>query len=369
MSLKTYLWMANIVILIAIVALLLLGTYTMFVLVYIASFLILLARTSQPRGQYLVKLWLIFAFGFFLAFQIVVATQLLLTPGIEGGRVPIDTAIRSYWPRRVICTFIILLPLFISRYIMIGKYAQIYLPSIKETGTIGFAELKGVAAKVKQIAAKADNTMESLSPGNLREIISDLPRHDSFNYINEGSLTDRYFDKAEETLEDQHLYIIISRTGSAASDFISLFTNKNYNHVSISFDRELQTAVSYNGGNNIYPPGMNPEMIADFTRRNNATLLVYSLPCSTAQKTRILQRIREINDSGSAYNILGLVTKHSYRPNIMFCSQFVYKLLEPEGLIYFKKVGRSVDPTDFVELDYHRVLSFEYEIGLREEEK
>jgi len=364
MKLKTYLLLANIVILIAIVALLFLGTYTMFILVYIASFLILLARTSQPRGQYLVKLWLIFAFGFFLAFQIVVATQLLLTPGIEGGRVPIDPAIRSFWPRRVICIFVILLPLVISRYIMVGKYAQLYLPSIKETGTIGFAELKGVATKVKQIATKADNTMESLSPGNLLKIISDLPRHDSFNYINEGSLTESYFNKAEEMMEDPHLYIIISRTGSTASNFISLFTNKNYNHVSLSFDRELQTAVSYNGGNNVYPPGMNPEMIADFTRRSNASLLVYSLPCTFEQKKQILNMIREINEKGSAYNILGLVTKHSYRPNIMFCSQFVYNLLEAEGLTYFEKVGRSVDPTDFVELDYRRVLTFEYEIGI-----
>jgi hypothetical protein len=310
-----------------------------------------------------VKFWLIIAFGFFLAFQIVVATQLLLAPGIEGGRIPIDMDHRTYWPRRIICTFIIFVPLVISRYIIVGKYAQLYLPSVKETGTIGFAEVKGIITQIKLIAGKADTTIESLSPGNLMKLISDFPRHDSFNYINEGSLTESYFNKARETLADQHIYIVISRTGSAASNFISLFTNKHYNHVSISFDRELETTVSYNGGNNVYPPGMNPEMIADFTKNSGASILVYSLPCSTEKKERVLQRIREINESGSAYNMLGLVTKHSYRPNIMFCSQFVYKLLDMESLTYFERVGRSVDPTDFIELDYRRALAFEYEVG------
>jgi len=360
---KKYFWLTNIVILLALTSLLFFGTFTLFVLAYIASFLILLARTFQPRGQKVVKLWLIIAFGFFLALQIVVAVQLLLSPVPGGGRLPIDPALRSYWPRRIICTFIILVPLVISRYIIVGKYSQLYLPSIKETGTIGFAELKGIAARIRHLAEIAGNTRESLAPANLREIISDFPRHDSFNYVNEGSLTESYFNKAAEMLDDPHLYIIISRTGSAASNFISLFTNKTYNHVSISFDRDLQTAVSYNGGNNVYPPGMNPEMLTDFTRKSGASLLIYSMPCTIEQKSRILQKIREINESGSAYNMLGLVTKHSYRPNIMFCSQFVYKLLEMEGLTYFEKVGRSVDPTDFVELDYRRTLSFEYEIG------
>jgi len=256
-----------------------------------------------------------------------------------------------------------MIPLVISRYIVVGKYAQLYLPSIKETGTIGFSELKGIATRVKAFAEKAGNTRESLSPSNLREIITDLPRHDSFNYVNEGSLTDNYFSRVEETMDDPHIYLILSRTGSAAANFISLFTNRTYNHISISFDRDLKTAVSYNGGNNVYPPGMNPEMLADFTRKSGASLLIYSMPCTAEQKSGILQKIYEINESGSAYNMLGLVTKHSYRPNIMFCSQFVYKLLELEGLTYFEKRGRSVDPTDFVELDYRRTLSFEYEVG------
>jgi len=364
MSLIRYYWLTNAVILIVIAGILIFGNFSTYILVYVVSFLALLARFMLPRGHKLVKLWLFIALGFLLACQIVLAEQLLLLPESDGGRIPIDSTLQSYWPRRILCTFIILLPLAISRYIVVSKYAQIYLPSIRETGTIGFAQIQGVVDKAKQFAEKAGSTRDSLSPANIREVISDGMRHDSFNYVNKGSLTDNYFEKVNETMTDHNLYIVISRTGSAASNMIAIVTGKKYNHASISFDRDLQTIVSYNSGNNVYSPGMNPEMIADLTKKNDASILVYSLPCTVEQKEQVSQRVREINDSGSAYNVLGLWTKRSYRKNIMFCSQFVYQMLKQEGLAYFEKEDGDVEPSDFIELDYHRALAFEYEISL-----
>jgi len=367
MKMKDFFRLTNIVILIAIAGLLLFGSFELFILVYIAVFLVLLARTFLPRGQTRVKFWLVLAFVVILVCQIVLASQLLLLSQfaqLNGVRVPIDSSLPTYWLRRIVCVFVILVPLVISRYVVVSKYAHFYLPSIKEAGTIGFAQLKEAAAKVQHLAEKVEQTKESLSPANLREVINDLPRHDSFNYVNDGTLSVDYFKKAEETLADPHLYIVISRTGSAASSIISVFTNKNYNHASFSFDRELQTVVSYNGGNNIYPPGMNQEMIEEFAERDDASILVYSLPCPVEKKAEVLRWIRDINESGSAYNMLGLMTKHSYRPNIMFCSQFLYRVLEIAGLAYFKKANGRVQPTDFVELDYHRVLAFEYEVSI-----
>jgi len=57
-----------------------------------------------------------------------------------------------------------------------------------------------------------------------------------------------------------------------------------------------------------------------------------------------------------------LVAKHSFRPNIMFCSQFVYKMLKLVGLEFFEKDAGEVRPTDFIELDYYKKMAFEYEI-------
>ena len=52
------------------------------------------------------------------------------------------------------------------------------------------------------------------------------------------------------------------------------------------------------------------------------------------------------------------------QPNIMFCSQFVYTMLELAGLNYFEKNAAHVTPTDFIELDYYRKLDFVCRIDL-----
>jgi hypothetical protein len=169
---------------------------------------------------------------------------------------------------------------------------------------------------------------------------------------------------AEQTLSDPHMYLVLSSTGSAANEVISVFTNKTHNHASLSFDRNLETTISYNGGDRVYPPGLNPEMISHLTKGDEASVFVYSLKCTAEQKASIIGRVREINENGSAYNMIGLVAKRSYRPNIMFCSQFVYRMLSLAGLTYFEKRDGRVQPTDFVTEDYRRALAFEYELEI-----
>ena len=71
-----------------------------------------------------------------------------------------------------------------------------------------------------------------------------------------------------------------------------------------------------------------------------------------------MENIQQINEEGSAYNLWGLFFKSSHQPNIMFCSQFVYRMLELAGLAYFKKDAAHVRPMDFIELDYTRSLEF-----------
>jgi hypothetical protein len=344
----------------ALAGLLLFGGGRLFLLVYAAVFVLLAVRTLLTPGQKRVKCGLIVCYAIITACQIVLAAEVLFTD--EGY--PIAQDVPTYWLRRAVCTVVILLPLVISRYIVVGKYARFYLPSVREAGTIGFSELKGAMAKAAAFAEAAGRTRQSLSPTNFREIFEDLPRHDSFRYVNEGTLADCYFEKAEATLTDPHIYIVLSCTGSPASEIISVFTAKTFNHASLAFDEGLLTILSYNGGDRVYPPGLNAEMLSAMGRKEGARVLVYSLPCTREQKALILDKVREINEDGSAYNMLGLVTKRSYRPNIMFCSQFVYRMLDLAGLAYFEKPDGQVQPTDFVEADYRRALSFAYEIEL-----
>jgi hypothetical protein len=332
------------------------GTAALYILAYTAVFSVLLARAYLTQGLNRVKVGLTISYAFILVCQIVFVAHMLVGQG--------DLLPAVAWSRRVVCSIVTLLPFVIARYVVVGKYAQFYLPSVKEAGMIGFSEFKEGVQRVASLAGAAKRTKDKLTVDNVREIFGDIQRHDSFNYINDGTLTKEYFRMAEQTLADPHMYLVLSSTGSAANEVISVFTNKTHNHASLAFDRDLETTISYNGGDRVYPPGLNPEMISHLTRGDEASVFVYSLKCTPEQKASIIERVREINENGSAYNMLGLVAKRSYRPNIMFCSQFVYRMLSFAGLAYFEKHDGRVRPTDFVTEDYRRALSFEYELEI-----
>lgn len=239
-------------------------------------------------------------------------------------------------------------------------------PSLEEWSVISYAQLLSDKEKITDQIVRAKKAGGALSKGQLRGIIQDLPRHHCFSYVNNGSLTSEYFEKARSSLKDGYLYLILTRSKSAASEVIGLFTKKQYNHVSLSFDSELLTIISYNGGERVEPPGLNPELVKSLAGRARASVMVYRLPAGYEQKRMILDKVYEINREGSAYNLLGLLFKFSYQPNIMFCSQFVYTMLEMSGMNYFEKDAAHVTPADFVELDYYRKLEFVTEITLYE---
>jgi hypothetical protein len=264
---------------------------------------------------------------------------------------------------RVVGLIFVLIPFIINRIFSENKNKKFYLPSVQDVAVLTFNEMIENVNNVKEIIKKGQI---SLSKENIDELINDIPRHDSFRYINKGSLTKEYFDLAYQKLADQNIYVIISNTGSPASEIISMFTQKQYNHASISFDKELKTIVSYNGGERIYPPGLNMEMIKYFNKKQDSSIIVYSLPITAEQKKNIIDKINEINKQGNAYNLFGLVFKISFKPNIMFCSQFVYRMLKDVGLNYFEKKDGQIKPTDLIELDYYRKLKYEYEIKFNE---
>lgn len=263
---------------------------------------------------------------------------------------------------RIIAAFILPLPFLLEQIIAQHKPNYFYLPSLNDVGTITFTQFKQNQTKIYQALHSADHIRKVLSLNNLHSIFSDLNRHSTTRYINSGSLDENYFLKAKQSLADPYLYIVISNTGTPASQLIGLFTQKQFNHASLSFDADLNTIISYNGGQKIYSPGLNPEMVQAFHQKPDASVLVYRLAISPEQKQKIIETITQINLTGSAYNILGLVTKRSLRRNIMFCSQFVYKMLQTADLAYFDKKPGDVQPTDFIELDYHRQLEYVSEI-------
>ena len=161
----------------------------------------------------------------------------------------------------------------------------------------------------------------------------DLVRHALFRYQTRASLPRAYFARAEAALGDGYVYLVLAQSKSPAGEVIGLFTHRDYNHISLALDADLDTLVSYNGGEGIAFPGLNRETVPG------------------------LARLGKINQEGSAYNLLGLLFPVAWQPNQMFCSQFVYRMLRLAGLHYFRKDPFQVRPMDFVDLDAQGALT------------
>ena len=320
---------------------------------YIAIVVIMIARTLAAGFRKRDKILMCITYVAVMHFQI-----LFVLTVIFGT----DHHFAIYWFLRAVGVIFMALPLFIERFVTANKSAQFYLPSVEEIKTISFSYIKDNKDSIKQTFDDIERVTTKLTPQNLAGAFSGSSGHSSVKYVNKGSLTEEFFKKAEESFDDPWMYIVISDTGSAASEIIGSVTRRDYNHASIAFDRELETILSYNGGQNIYPPGMNAELLLHFHQKSDASVLIYRIAATREQKETILNTVKRINEEGSAYNMMGLVTKKSYKPNIMFCSQFVYRMLMVADLAYFEKLPGHVRPTDFIEMDYRRKLEFVEEI-------
>ncbi|MHB9293122.1 hypothetical protein Holit_02242 [Hollandina sp. SP2] len=329
------------------------ATFNIFVMVYVFTCIFMAAR-----ALFFIKLEINKKLTLIVSYIIIMILQLTYNTLIIHGE-DINSFVQTI--SRIFGVIFIVMPFFVEFGFEYKNFSNVYLPSVQNIEVFSFNEVKEYAEDVLNSIYKLN---KKLSKDNVLEIMRDIPRHSSFRYINDGSLSEEYFHAAYETLNDPWIYIIISNTGSAASEIISIFTQKQYNHASLSFDKELKTIVSYNGGNKIYPPGMNQEMIEYFNKKEDASIIVYRLKVTSEKKKTIIDKIKEINTEGNAYNLLGLITKQTFKPNIMFCSQFVYKMLKYVGLQYFEKKNENVSPIDLVELDYYRKLEYEYEIKL-----
>ena len=348
-NLKRYHFFIKLCVLFLLVQFCLFGNVPQFSMAYFSAFLFLTLRALCIHSKKRMKFMMIISYGLIFFLQLSFTIQ--LGAGFHGFEL-----------RRLFCSASILFPFALERFFIVNKYAAFYFPSVQDISTFTFNELKNSFDGVLSLKNSLIKNGKALSIDNLGEIASDLPRHNSFRYINNGSLTHEYFAAAQDSLDDPNIYIVISNTGSAASELISVFTKRQYNHASLSFDADLRTIISYNGGEKLYPPGLNPEMIEFFNQKPDASVIVYRMEAERSQKELILEKVREINEQGSAYNILGLVLKYSHKSNILFCSQFVYKMLKCAGLQYFLKNDADVKPMDFVELDVRRKLHFAYEI-------
>ncbi len=357
MTLKHYATLRDCAVFIFLISMIIYGDKVLFNVTFTFEFILMCVRALVIQSRKREKFYFIATYTGLFVLQILFTNLVIFAE---------HTYNFGYVASKIIGLASCYVPFIVERFLTINKYVSFYLPSLQEISVVSFAEIKSNRDRLHEAVKGINKAGDTINWENIKSIATDIPRNSSFRYTSNGALSDEYFEQAYKSLEDPYIYIVLSDTGSPASEIISLFTHKSYSHASLAFDFDLKTIVSYNGGERVYPPGLNKEAIEFFNKKSDSGILVYRMKVTNEQKFKIIDKIKEINTEGSAYNLMGLVLKYSHKPNIMFCSQFVYKMLKYAGICYFEKRDEFVHPMDLVELDYHRKLEFAYELKFKD---
>lgn len=135
------------------------------------------------------------------------------------------------------------------------------------------------------------------------------------------------------------IYIILTKTGTLLSKAIGMYTGKEMNHASVSFDAELFNMYSFGRRQ------LNNPLSGGFLRENaesglleTADCVIYRCKVSHYQYLEMMKIVRYMywNRDRYKYNFLGLfgvvMQKELRRERAYFCSQFVATLLKVGGL-------------------------------------
>lgn len=154
----------------------------------------------------------------------------------------------------------------------------------------------------------------------------------------------------------KNIYIVLTYTGTALSKIIKSYTKKEYSHVSLSLDKNLDELYSF-GRKRAYNPiiaGLVHEGInfGTFKRFKNTVTEIYELEVTDEQYKIIKDKIHEMYKEKDKYkfNIIGLLlvpTKKKFiKKNYYYCAEFVKYILE-EAKVDINPVNDIPQPMQF----------------------
>lgn len=155
------------------------------------------------------------------------------------------------------------------------------------------------------------------------------------------------------------IYIVLTYTGTILSRLVRGYTGKEYAHVSIALDKDLEEMYSF-GRLNPYIPfigGFVHESIdhGTFKRFYKTKTKIYSLEVNDEQYKKIVETIDDFNSNRETYrfNVLGLflVAVHLKlkREKCFYCAEFVKYVLDNSDLKV--DLPEIVKPDDFNKID------------------
>ena len=155
------------------------------------------------------------------------------------------------------------------------------------------------------------------------------------------------------------IYLVMSQTGTILSRTIKLISGKNYNHISISLNEDLNYMYSF-GRKNPYNPFIGAFVIegidiGTFLRFSNTKCRVIKVDVSDSQYEALCSNIYDMieNINSYRYNFLGLCLAafniHVCFNNKFYCSEFVKYIMEKSD-IDVSMLPDIAHPTDFMML-------------------
>ena len=150
------------------------------------------------------------------------------------------------------------------------------------------------------------------------------------------------------------IYIILTYTGTILSRIVKIYTRKEYSHVSISLDSNLNQMYSF-GRLNPYNPfigGFVHEGIdkGTFKRFKKTKTKIYSLEIDEEKYKKLENIIENIQNSKNLYkfNLIGLIAValnvKIKREKCFYCAEFVKYVLEQTQVLELPDI---VKPEDF----------------------
>ncbi len=167
------------------------------------------------------------------------------------------------------------------------------------------------------------------------------------------------------------VYIVLTYTGTFLSKLIKFWTKREYSHVSIALDENLDQMYSF-GRLNPYIPmigGFVHEGIdrGTFKRFKKTKCKIYCLDIEEEKYKRLKSVINYIQKNRCSYkfNIIGLfsvaLNVKVRRENYFYCAEFVKYVLEQSSVI---KLPEIIKPSDYEEVkdfnEIYRGLLHEY---------
>ena len=166
-------------------------------------------------------------------------------------------------------------------------------------------------------------------------------------------------------MEQDYIYILLSRTGTNVARCIRLFTHMPYSHASIMLDLSLEEIYSFCRTYRRFPlpATFNREEVGKGTFGEFLSIPceIYALPVSAAKKQALLLDLDHFKRYRSrySYNLLGLCTTFFHirwsRQRKLHCAEFVARLLSTAG-VPLEKPPSLYTPDDFRSLPQMQLI-------------